>query len=96
MPLVYLHSAQGEGAGMALLEELADTRQVVAPVFPGFGASEGLEPIDDIEDAAFHLLDVLDRLGLSPSATWWVCRSADGWRRSWRCVGPNGSDGWCS
>ncbi len=62
-PVVYLHSAQGEGPGMALLEELADTRQVVAPLFPGFGASEGLALIDDIEDAAFHLLDVLDRLG---------------------------------
>ena len=62
-PLVYLHSAQGEGPGMALLEELADTRRVVAPMFPGFGASEGLALIDDIEDAAFHLLDVLDRLG---------------------------------
>ncbi|HVC69773.1 MAG TPA: alpha/beta hydrolase [Acidimicrobiales bacterium] len=61
-PLVYLHSAQGEGAGMVLLEELADGREVVAPVFPGFGASQGLEAIDDIEDASFHLLDVLDRL----------------------------------
>jgi len=63
-PLVYLHSAQGEGPGMALLEELAQTRRVVAPMFPGFGASEGLGDIDDIEDAAFHLLDVLDRLDL--------------------------------
>jgi 2-hydroxy-6-oxonona-2,4-dienedioate hydrolase len=63
-PLVYLHSAQGEGPGMVLLEELAATRQVVAPLFPGFGLSEGLQHIDDIEDAAFHLLDVLDRLDL--------------------------------
>jgi pimeloyl-ACP methyl ester carboxylesterase len=63
-PVVYLHSAQGEGAAMALLEELADRGPVVAPVFPGFGASEGLEAIDDIEDASFHLLDLLDRLGL--------------------------------
>jgi len=63
--LVYLHSAQGEGPGMALLENLADTRQVVAPLFPGFGDSEGLVHIDDIEDAAFHVLDVLDRLDLA-------------------------------
>jgi pimeloyl-ACP methyl ester carboxylesterase len=63
-PVVYLHSAQGEGAAMAFLEELAETGPVVAPVFPGFGASEGLEGIDDIEDASFHLLDVIDRLGL--------------------------------
>jgi pimeloyl-ACP methyl ester carboxylesterase len=64
-PLVYLHSAQGEGPGAALLEELAATRLVVAPLFPGFGDSEGLQHIDDIEDAAFHLLDVLDRSGLA-------------------------------
>lgn len=64
-PLVYLHSAQGEVPGMALLEELAVTRAVAAPLFPGFGASEGLGAIDDIEDAAFHVLDVLDRLGFA-------------------------------
>jgi pimeloyl-ACP methyl ester carboxylesterase len=63
-PLVYLHSAQGESPGMVLLEQLADTRVVIAPLFPGFGDSEGLEWIDDIEDAAFHLLDLLDRLDL--------------------------------
>ncbi len=65
VPVVYLHSGQGEGAAMAFLEELADSGRVVAPVFPGFGASEGLEAIDDIEDASFHVLDVLDRLGFS-------------------------------
>jgi pimeloyl-ACP methyl ester carboxylesterase len=64
VPVVYLHSAQGEGAAMPMLEELADTCEVVAPVFPGFGGSQGLEAIDDIEDASFHLLDVLDRLDL--------------------------------
>jgi len=65
VPVVYLHSAQGEGQALAFLEELADTHSVVAPLFPGFGASEGLEAIDDIEDASFHLLDVLDRLGFA-------------------------------
>jgi pimeloyl-ACP methyl ester carboxylesterase len=64
-PLVYLHSAQGEGSSMTMLEMLADSRQVLVPVFPGFGESQGLERIDDIEDAAFHLLDVLDRLALA-------------------------------
>ena len=62
-PLLYLHSAQGEGSEAVLLEHLADTRMVVAPRFPGFGASEGLERIDDIEDAAFHVLDVTEKLG---------------------------------
>lgn len=64
VPLVYLHSAQGEGEGMELLEILSESREVLAPVFCGFGTSEGIEQIDDIEDAAFWALDVLDRLDL--------------------------------
>ena len=60
--VVYLHSAQGEGEGLALLDLLADQFDVVAPMFPGYGESEGLDQIDDMEDATFHLLDVLDRL----------------------------------
>jgi pimeloyl-ACP methyl ester carboxylesterase len=61
-PLVYLHSANGEAAGLQFLDLLAESRRVLAPVFPGFGSSEGIEHIEDIEDAAFHLLDLLDRL----------------------------------
>ncbi|MGA2519430.1 MAG: alpha/beta hydrolase [Acidimicrobiales bacterium] len=76
-PLVYLHSAQGEGPGTAMLEELASTRRVVAPMFPGFGDSEGLEHIDDVEDGAFHLLDVLDRLGIDRTDV--VGASLGGW-----------------
>lgn len=63
-PLVYLHSAGGEGTNAAL-EDLAADHDVFVPMFPGFSASEGIEQIDDIEDAAFHLLDVLDALELA-------------------------------
>jgi pimeloyl-ACP methyl ester carboxylesterase len=63
-PVVYLHSATGEGPGLPVLEDLADTHAVIAPMFPGFGESEGIEQIDDVEDAVFHLLDVFDALGL--------------------------------
>jgi pimeloyl-ACP methyl ester carboxylesterase len=62
-PLVYLHSAAGETTHAAL-EDLAGDHAVFVPVFPGFGSSEGIERIDDMEDAVFHLLDVLDLLGL--------------------------------
>jgi len=62
-PLVYLHSAAGEAVNPAA-ETLADSFSVVSPVFPGFGESEGLEQIDDMEDATFHHLDLFDRLGL--------------------------------
>jgi 2-hydroxy-6-oxonona-2,4-dienedioate hydrolase len=78
-PVVYLHSATGESAGVAFLEQLADSRVVIAPVFPGFGASVGLEHIDDIEDASFHVLDLIERMGfervdlVGMSLGGWMC-----------------------
>jgi len=75
--LVYLHSATGEAPGVAVLEELADTYHVLAPMFPGFGESEGIELIDDIDDAVFHLLDLWDALGLTAPAV--VGSSLGGW-----------------
>jgi 2-hydroxy-6-oxonona-2,4-dienedioate hydrolase len=77
VPLVYLHSANGEAAGLEFLDLLAAGRRVLAPVFPGFGTSEGIEHIEDIEDAAFHLLDLCDRLEI-PSADF-VGMSLGGW-----------------
>lgn len=65
--VVYLHSAMGETT-LPTLEDLADDHQVLVPVFPGFGESEGLTEIDGMEDAVFHLLDVWDRLGLEAPA----------------------------
>lgn len=76
-PLVYLHSAVGEGDGLSLLDLLAGDFAVVAPMFPGFGASQGIERVDDMEDAAFHLLDLWDRLGLRDPVV--VGLSLGGW-----------------
>src|ERR1700722_4545890 len=76
-PLIYLHSANGEGEGLQFLDLSAERRRVIAPVFPGFGSSEGIELIEDIEDAAFHLLDLLDRLEI-PTADL-VGMSLGGW-----------------
>jgi pimeloyl-ACP methyl ester carboxylesterase len=76
-PLIYLHSANGEAAGLQFLDLLATGRRVLAPVFPGFGSSEGIEHIEDVEDAAFHLLDFCDRLEI-PSADF-VGMSLGGW-----------------
>jgi pimeloyl-ACP methyl ester carboxylesterase len=75
--VVYLHSAMGEGEGLAFLDELAATFEVHAPMFPGFGETEGIEEIDDMEDAVFHLLDVFDRLHLQRPAV--VGLSLGGW-----------------
>ena len=76
-PLVYLHSAGGEGEDLALFDELAPNYDVIAPMFPGFGESEGIEQIDDMEDAVFHLLDLFDRLELSAPAVMGL--SLGGW-----------------
>jgi pimeloyl-ACP methyl ester carboxylesterase len=76
-PLVYLHSAVGDGPGLAFLDRLAEGAEVVAPMFPGFGSSAGIERIDDIEDAAFHLIDLWDRLDLRAPAV--VGVSLGGW-----------------
>ena len=61
--LVYLHSAAGESV-IPVLEDLAADHDVVVPVFPGFGESEGIAQIDGMEDAVFHLLDVWELLEL--------------------------------
>jgi pimeloyl-ACP methyl ester carboxylesterase len=49
---------------MPVHDLLARRRRVMLPVHPGFGASEGLEAIESMEDLVFHTLDVLDALGL--------------------------------
>ncbi len=63
-PLLYLHSAGGEVAWLPFHELLARDFDVLAPAHPGFAGSEGLDHIDDMEDLAFHYLDLLDHLGL--------------------------------
>jgi pimeloyl-ACP methyl ester carboxylesterase len=62
--VVYLHSAAGEGPGLELLDRAAERFDVVAPVCPGFWASEGIGLLDDMEDMVFHLTDLFDRLGI--------------------------------
>jgi pimeloyl-ACP methyl ester carboxylesterase len=44
---------------------------------PGFGESDGLDQIDDMEDATFHLLDVLERLEIDRPVL--VGASLGGW-----------------
>jgi pimeloyl-ACP methyl ester carboxylesterase len=63
-PLVFLHSLLGETRWLPFHQKLAESFDVVAPAHPGFGATEGLETIDGVEDVVFHYLDVLDGLGL--------------------------------
>ena len=77
-PVVYLHSATGESIGWPLFDELEQRGfEVIAPLFPGFGESEGIEQIDDMEDAVFHLLDLWGVLGLDAPIV--VGLSLGGW-----------------
>jgi pimeloyl-ACP methyl ester carboxylesterase len=62
-PLLYLHGA-GVYWWMPVHDRLARSRRVVLPVHPGFGASEGFEAIESMEDLVFHTADVLDALAL--------------------------------
>jgi pimeloyl-ACP methyl ester carboxylesterase len=62
-PLLYLHGA-GTFWWMLVHDLLAAHRRVFLPVHPGFGASEGLDAIETMEDLVFNTLDVLDALGV--------------------------------
>ena len=65
-PLLWLHGANGMGAGFTPdLEALAAHYDVIAPVTPGFDDTAGLEKIDDIHDLVFYYQDLCDALGLT-------------------------------
>src|SRR5262245_65073533 len=64
-PFVYLHSALGESMmWLPFHQAFAKKFRVYSPLHPGFGHSGGFEQISDIEDMAFHYLDMFDALGL--------------------------------
>ncbi len=64
-PFVYLHSALGESLmWLPFHQAFAEKFKVYSPIHPGFGRSGGFDQITDIEDMAFHYLDMLDALGL--------------------------------
>ena len=62
-PLLFLHGAGGLHEGQ-YLDQLAERFTVYAPSHPGFGASEGLEHIDDVIDLALYYHDFMDELGI--------------------------------
>jgi pimeloyl-ACP methyl ester carboxylesterase len=63
-PLVYLHGIAGLLEEEPLLDRLAERFRVYAPVWPGYGAEEGEELLEDMLDFALHGLDVLEALEL--------------------------------
>ena len=75
-PLLYLHGA-GLYIWMPVHDRLAARRRVFVPVHPGFGASEGFDEIEDMEDLVFHTVDVMDELGIERADV--VGLSLGGW-----------------
>jgi pimeloyl-ACP methyl ester carboxylesterase len=92
-PLLYLHGA-GTYWWLPAHDRLAARHRVLIPVHPGFGASTGIEEIEDIEDLVFHTLDVLDELGLDRVDVAGISRAA-GSPRSWRCASRSACARWC-
>jgi pimeloyl-ACP methyl ester carboxylesterase len=77
-PLVYLHSALGEGAmWLPYMQNWTKHFHVYVPLHPGFGMSGGFDRIDDIEDMAFHYAELFDALGLDEFIL--VGHSLGGW-----------------
>jgi pimeloyl-ACP methyl ester carboxylesterase len=75
-PLLYLHGA-GVYWWMPVHDLLAARHRVLVPVHPGFGASQGFEEIEGMDDLVFHTLDVMDALRLERADV--VGLSLGGW-----------------
>jgi pimeloyl-ACP methyl ester carboxylesterase len=63
-PLLFLHAAGGAGQWLEFHELLARRFEVIAPDHPGFGGSDELADVADMDDLAYHYLDLMARLGL--------------------------------
>jgi pimeloyl-ACP methyl ester carboxylesterase len=63
-PLLFLHGAGGIVAWEGVLPLLSSEYHVFAPLLPGFGASTGLECLEDQFDLFMHGFDVIEALGL--------------------------------
>jgi len=64
-PLLYLHGTDGLTEWPEFLDLLALEYDVIAPDLPGFGSSPIPEWIDDVSDAAYFYLEVIEKLGLT-------------------------------
>jgi pimeloyl-ACP methyl ester carboxylesterase len=63
-PLLFLHGAGGIVAWEGVLPLLSSKYHVYAPLAPGFGASTGLECLEDQFDLFMHGFDLIGALGL--------------------------------
>jgi pimeloyl-ACP methyl ester carboxylesterase len=65
VPVLFLHGVQGLPGPIPLLDQLAESFDVVAPDHPGFGGSDRSDQVIDVADLGFFYLDLLGALDLS-------------------------------
>lgn len=75
-PLLYLHAGDGVESSEPFLDQLAQDFEVIAPSHPGFGGTP-IGDIRDVNDLAYHYLDMLDVLKLKQALV--VGSSFGGW-----------------
>jgi pimeloyl-ACP methyl ester carboxylesterase len=82
-PVLYLHglcdvhAVSDAEQWTPLLARLAERFDVIAPAFPGYNASTGLEDFDDVEDYVWHLVDFCHAAALTEVVV--VGHSLGGW-----------------
>ncbi len=76
-PLLFLHAAGGIPRWDGVLPILSSRFHVYAPLLPGYGASVGLDALEDHFDLFLHQFDVMDALGLE--RPYLVGESMGGW-----------------
>lgn len=67
-PLLYLHGSFGPEWSRPLVAALAKSHCVIMPSLPGYGASGGLDGMENFYDVAVWLDEVMGQLGLGPVA----------------------------
>jgi pimeloyl-ACP methyl ester carboxylesterase len=76
-PLLFLHPGIGLSPSEPVLDRLAQNARVIAPLHPGFGASEQPARFTSIDDLAYFYLDLMDALDLAQAIV--VGVSLGGW-----------------
>jgi pimeloyl-ACP methyl ester carboxylesterase len=65
-PLVYLHGFEHHPGDAPYLARLADSRHVLAPEHPGFGASTGFDRLTDLQDLILYYRALIERWTSGP------------------------------
>ncbi|HZD65275.1 MAG TPA: alpha/beta fold hydrolase [Acidimicrobiales bacterium] len=64
-PVLFLHGGGGAGEWNPYHQALSGQVDLIAPDHPGFGLSDDLPELRDVDDLVYHYLDVLDAFGLA-------------------------------